>query len=139
MQKTRKVLLAVLWCSCALAGFLIIIFETGIWMPGALSGNAKTEFALTVSMELLTLLVIPLSLWLFKWRRVDESLRKNKEKALLRWGLLRLLMLCLPFMACVLLYYLFVSANFGFLAIVYFLCLFFVYPSMRRCMTEIGE
>ena len=139
MQKTRIILLAVWWGTCILAGAVVLAFETGLVVPGAWIGNARMEFMMSVAMELLTLVAIPLALWLFKWRRVNAALKKGKDRALCSWGLVRLLLLCLPLLANVFIYYLLMRPSFLYLAIIFFLCLFFVYPSMGRCIRETGD
>ena len=137
MQKTRKVLLGVLWGALIIALVTIVLFECDVIVQGRLAGHVKSEYLSAVVMELLTLVCIPLALWLFRWGVVKRSLREHKEKGLLRWGLLRLLILCGPMLVCVLLYYLYASVSFGYLGIILALCLFFVYPSLGRCMAEI--
>ena len=131
--------MALWWGTCLVAGAVILAFETGLLTPGAWFGNAGAEFFLSVTMELLALVAIPVALRLFKWQRIDAALKKGKDKALLRWGVLRLLMLSLPLLANVLFYYLLMRPSFLYLAIIFFLCLFFVYPYMGRCMREVGE
>ena len=62
-----------------------------------------------------------------------------REKALLRWGSLRMLMLCVPMVINTLCYYLFMNVAFAYMAIILFICLFLVYPSLDRCYSEIPE
>ena len=48
------------------------------------------------------------------------------------------MMLCLPMLLNTLFYYMFgFSVAFGYMAIVLFLCLFMIYPSMKRCEYEV--
>ena len=53
-----------------------------------------------------------------------------------RWGIVRLCLLNVPMVINLVCYYLFVGAGFGYLAIILFLSLFFVYPSLSRCYNE---
>ena len=137
METTRRVLLSVLWGSVLIALILILLYENDILSQGKLVGNVKAEYFTSVFMDLLACLFIPLCLWLFRWSVVKRSLQAHKEKALLRWGLFRLLMLCVPMLVCLLLYYFYQNVAFGYLAIIFAICLFFVYPSMSRCLSEI--
>ena len=136
MKKTRKILLTTLWGALLVALLVILVYETSIIDQGALAGNAKAEFVTAVILELSALMLIPLVFWLFKWKKVREDMERRKEGALLTWGLLRLLMLCIPMMAIILAYYLFVNPTFYYLALILAICLFFVYPSADRCARE---
>ena len=51
----------------------------------------------------------------------------------------RLLMLCVPMIVNTVLYYVFMNVAFGYMGIILFLCLFFVMPTMDRCLSEIKE
>ena len=44
--------------------------------------------------------------------------------------------LCIPMVASILAYYLFVNPTFYYLALILAICLFFVYPSADRCARE---
>ena len=136
MKKTRKILLTTLWGALLVALLVILVYETSIIDQGALAGNAKAEFVTAVILELSALMLIPLVFWLFKWKKVREDMERRKEGALLTWGLLRLLMLCIPMMASILAYYLFVNPTFYYLALILAICLFFVYPSADRCARD---
>ena len=58
---------------------------------------------------------------------------------LLHWGVLRMAMLCLPMMADMTFYYIFgADVRFFYLSVITFLCLFFIYPSLERCLQECG-
>ncbi len=109
-------------------------------MPsGLLAGNDIFEYFLSVGLELTTLIIIPLALWLFKWKHVANDIEKRKEKALLSWGSIRFVMLAVPMLACLIFYYLFMSPAFCYLAIVLGLCLFMVYPSSYQCAKDVSS
>ena len=129
-------MLTTLWGALLVALLVILVYETSIIDQGALAGNAKAEFVTAVILELSALMLIPLVFWLFKWKKVREDMERRKEGALLTWGLLRLLMLCIPMMASILAYYLFVNPTFYYLALILAICLFFVYPSADRCARD---
>ena len=60
----------------------------------------------------------------------------RKEHALLVWGMLRMLMLCVPVISNLTLYYLFLNPTFAYLALIHVISLMFVYPTMDRCVAE---
>ena len=55
---------------------------------------------------------------------------------MLRWGTLRLAMLCVPMMLNTWLYYQFVNVAFGYMGIIGLLSLAFVYPTRTRYIQE---
>ena len=59
--------------------------------------------------------------------------------AVLRFGILRLSLLVVPMVANTLLYYMFMLPSFGYMAIILFLSIFFVFPSMERCVGDVAE
>lgn len=136
MKKTRTILLTTLWGALGLALLIIVVYETSIVEQGALTGNVMAEYGTAVILELLALVLIPLSFWLFKWKKVKDDMTRRKEGALLTWGMVRLMMLCIPMVVSILAYYLFVNPTFYYLALILAICLFFVYPSADRCARE---
>lgn len=120
-----------------LALLIILVFETGLLDSGTLAGNKVTEYGTAVILELMALVLIPLSFWLFKWKKVKADMGRMKESALLLWGMVRLLMLCIPMIACILAYYIFLTPTFYYLALILAICLFFFYPSADRCAREL--
>lgn len=117
---------------------LTVLFETDIMPCGILKGrDGSGEFVAAMIMELFTICVIPVALRLFRFSRVARSL--ISAEALLRWGLLRLVMLCVPLVANTLLYYLYMNVAFGYMGIILFLCLAFVLPTKARCESELGN
>ena len=136
MKTTRTVLLAFLWGTLTVAVIIVALFELGILEVGAGHDNPGGEYAASVVAELLALCLIPLALWLFKAKKVNSDLKNNKAKALKKWGLLRMGMLCVPLIADIVLYYLFVSPTFAYLAIIHAICLLFIYPTAQRCAAE---
>ena len=69
MKKTKNILKATLWGALLLAVLIVLVYETGLLDSGVLSGKVVVEYATAVTLELLALVVIPFSLWLFKWKR----------------------------------------------------------------------
>ena len=139
MKQTQRLLMILFITSIVLPLAMVVLFETGIIATGIMAGDTQSEFLLTSTMELVTLAFAFLSLRLFKFGRIHADLVNRQEKALLKWGYLRLLLIQAPLVINTLLYYLYMNPSFGYLAIILALCLPFVYPSMDRCMAEVSE
>lgn len=116
---------------------IVALFETETLPTGGLSADKASEFVVLTVAELCAVALIPLALKLFKLKRVERQL--TSPEALAKWGTVRLLMLCVPMLACCLLYYMYMNVAFGYLSIILFLCLFFVVPTMDRCRQEIEK
>ena len=99
--------------------------------------SVKTEFYVNIVLELLTLCNIPLALRLFKWSAISTQLYEKKEKALLKWGTIRMALLCVPMVANTVFYTFTGKAAYFYMAVILFICLAFVYPSMARCVAEV--
>ena len=137
MKKIQTVLLWELWISVALSLVLVVLFENSILYSGLLATEKSAEFITLSVLEIVTISFIPLALRLFKIKIVRRQLVSEiKEHRLLQWGSIRLSMICIPMFINTLLYYLYMNVAFGYMAIILFLCLFFVYPSMQRCLSE---
>lgn len=115
---------------------VVLLYETDALVAGALPVGGNMEFVIVSLMELLTICLIPLALRLFKFKRISQALSAEKEKALLRFGTARMMMVCLPMVANTLLYYQFMNVAFGYMGIIGLICLVFINPSMDRCKTE---
>lgn len=115
---------------------LVALYETEILVPTDKAVDATMEFGILTMMELITILVIPMALKLFSLKAVRRKLVARKGDALLPWGTARINMLCLPMLVNTFMYYQTMSAAFGYMAIILFLCLFFIYPSIGRCEDE---
>ena len=107
-------------------------------LPGVSQGICKTLGRLfPLNGLLICHLLIPLRL--FKFGKVKNDLVSRKALALKKWGIIRLFLLGAPLLLDTLLYYTYMKATFGYLALILVLCLPFVYPSMDRCLTETEE
>ena len=95
------------------------------------------EFVFLTVMELAVVCLIPLALRLFKFKKIKQQIVEHGDEAHIKWGTIRLDMLLIPMMLNTLFYYLFADNSFGIMAVILFLCLFFVYPSKKRCETEV--
>lgn len=122
----------------AVAALVVVAFEAELLPSGILAGrDGSDEFVVLSVMELVTICQIPVALRLFKFRTV--AARLVSAGGLLRYGTLRLLMLCVPMLANALLYYLYMNVAFGYMGIILFLCMAFVLPTKGRCEAEVRK
>lgn len=136
LKQVQRMLVTNFWLMVAIVTLMVVLYETDLIGPTSLGDDAPLVFVLQVTMELVTIVIIPLALKLFALKSVRRKLAEGKGDALMRWGTARLNMLCLPMLVNTFLYYQTMSPTFGYMAIIIFLCLFFVYPSMGRCVDE---
>ncbi len=136
MNNSRKLLLVEFWMPLFICLCIIILFENDILLSGGWTENKVQEYYVAIAMELLTIILIPLSLRLFKFGFVKRQLSSSPIHALGVWGSLRLSMLVVPMMVNCWLYYMFMNVAFGYMGIIGVLCLCFVYPSKDRCQME---
>ena len=138
MEKTVRQLRTLFFCSIAVALIIVILFETELILPGSLALNTRQCFVVATIMELLTIVIIPFALRLFKFKKINSLLTDEDQRweNLLSYGSMRILMLSVPMIVNTLCYYLFMSTAFAYLAIILFLCMFFVYPSVDKCVAE---
>ena len=126
-------------CSIAVALIIVLLYETEILLPGALALNNRLCFVVATIMELLTIAIIPFALRLFKFRKVNGKLTESENTRwdnLLKYGSVRILLLAIPMIINVVCYYLFTLTAFAYMAIILFLCMFFVYPTVDKCIAE---
>lgn len=136
MNNSRKLLLVEFWIPIFICSCIIILFENDLLPSGGWLENKVQEYYVAMAMELITIILIPLSLRLFKFRFVKRQLLSIPTQALGTWGTVRLCMLTLPMMVNCWLYYMFMNVAFGYMGIIGILCLCFVYPSKDRCQLE---
>ena len=123
---------SVLGCLC-----MVVVFENLSEIQGLLSDENTALFVFTFIMELITICIIPLSLRLFRFRKIADDLKQRGVAALNCWGKLRMCLLVAPMWMNVVFYYMFMNTTFGYMAIILLLCMAFVYPSLSRCQSEI--
>ena len=128
--------MGLLIASVAISCILFILAEFG-GTSFRWNVSAVTDLYVTASMELLTLCVIPIALRMFKLSKIKKRLYEGKEKELRLWGSLRMMMLCIPMIFNSFFYLVLYKASFAYLAIILFICLFFIYPSLARCQAEV--
>lgn len=108
------------------------LYELDILPSGMLAGRPQDEFLSTISMELITIVFIPVALRLFKTKDVEKRLEEGNIKAFRKWGLVRILMITVPLVLNTLLYYSFMNTTFGYMALILLICLPFIYPAVRK-------
>lgn len=136
METIRKKLQLIFWIPIALSAIIIVSGELDIIPNGILANDKQVEFVIMSMMEILTIIAIPVALKLFKFKAIANKLASDTLLHFERWGIVRLCLLNVPMVINLVCYYLFVGAGFGYLAIILFLSLFFVYPSLSRCYNE---
>ena len=132
MNKTINLLRTVLIANVGVAVVIAALYELDILPSGILAGRPQDEFLSTISMELITIVFIPVALRLFKTKDVEKRLEEGNIKAFRKWGLLRILMITVPLVLNTLLYYSFMNTTFGYMALILLICLPFIYPASRK-------
>ena len=132
MNKTISLLRSVLIANVGVAVVIAALYELDILPSGILAGRPQDEFLSTISMELITIVFIPVALRLFKTKDVEKRLEEGNIKAFRKWGLLRILMITVPLVLNTLLYYSFMNTTFGYMALILLICLPFIYPASRK-------
>ena len=139
MKKISKQLTFVYVLLVAIALVIVVLYELDVLESGALADSKQTEFVALTVMELTSLAAAFIGLRLFKFHKIHDELVCLKEPAMLKWGLLRLLILEVPLVINTYLYYMYMNPTFGYLAIILLLCLPFVMPTESRCLSETSE
>ena len=139
IKQVQRILLTNFFFMVVVTLLLVGLYETEILTPTDMASDATLMFVILTMMELVTIVAIPVALKMFSLKAVRRQLVARKGDALLPWGPARLNMLCLPLLINTFMYYQTMSPAFGYMAIILFLCLFFVYPSIGRCEAEVSE
>ena len=132
MNKTISLLRTVLIANVGVAVVIAALYELDILPSGMMTGRPQDEFLSTISMELITIVFIPVALRLFKTKDVEKRLEEGNIKAFRKWGLVRILMITVPLVLNTLLYYNFMNTTFGYMALIQLICLPFIYPAARK-------
>lgn len=137
IEKITKELQTLFWSVLVCSAVMAVIFELNIVESGILAGDKNVEFMALTILELITIVLIPCALRLFKFGKVRDALKEEHETALRRFSILRIALLEMPLLLNVFLYYMFMQPSFGYMAIIVLFCLAFVYPSKDRCNREL--
>lgn len=136
MKETSRKLMIPYIGSIVLAAVMVVLYETQTILEGALAGDVQGEFLAVTVMELLTICSIPVALRLFKFRKVREIIERKKAEGLYLMALVRMALICLPMLVNTLLYYLYMAPAFGYMAIIGFISMAFITPTVTRCESE---
>ena len=137
IEKTATALKSLFCVAIAAGAAMVVVFESNLVLPGGMAGDSLMEYCFTVGLELLPIASLPLALRLFKFAGVKARLAGKGAGALLPLAVVRMMLIAVPMLANALLYYLFMSTTFGYMAIICLLCMTFIYPSAGRCQSEI--
>lgn len=139
MKKTRNLLMTIFSGALLLATLLYILGEfLNVDMGIFAETTREQRFICSTVMILLTIALLPLSLRLFKFKRISNDLQQRKAPALAKWGTLRLCVMGALLVVNTFLYYAFeMEPSYGYLAVVTLLCMPFVIPTMSRCEEEV--
>ena len=99
--------------------------------------DPQLDFIFLTAMELITLCVIPFALRLFKFKWVKKLIKKQGTKGLLDLKASQILMLSSPMILNAIMYFLTRQVAHFYLAVILFLCMFFIYPSQERLNNEL--
>lgn len=138
MKRTKNILMTLFWSLLFVAGIIYLIADV-LDVDIAFLSNVSQQgrFVVSTTMILLTLALVPTSLRLFRFKRVSADLLSRKEKALCKWGTIRMTTLGMLLIVNTVLYYAFgFEPSFGYLAVVVLLTMPFVFPTMSRCVAE---
>lgn len=130
-----------LFCCILLVAAAIYVCGDFVHVDMAVMAEATKgeRFVASTVMILLTMALLPLSLRLFRFKRVTADLKEHGAVALKKWGVIRLACLGLLLVANTFLYYAFAfESAYGYLAVVTLLCMPFVVPTMNRCKEEVS-
>lgn len=131
-MNTEKKLRNLLIVTVAVPLLAAIVYECDVLPTGVFAGNAQEEFLTVTFMELLTIVMIPLALRLFKAKDVERKVEEGDTSALRKWGALRILMITVPLLLNTMGYYLYMNTTFGYMALILLICLPFVYISPKK-------
>ena len=132
VMNTEKKLRNLLIVTVAVPLLAAIVYECDVLPTGVFAGNAQEEVLAVIFMELLTIVMIPLALRLFKAKDVERKVEEGDTSALRKWGALRILMITVPLLLNTMGYYLYMNTTFGYMALILLICLPFVYISPKK-------
>lgn len=137
MKKISKRLMMLFAASLVLEVIIVLLYESQIILEGGYAGNNTAEFIVATVMELLTIIVVPVSLKMIKYGTVQSIIRQQREKGLYKVARFRMFLIILPMLVNTLCYYLFMNVAFLYLAIVLVITLVFIVPTEKRCEDEL--
>ena len=130
MKKKNFYLTILFYSNILIALVLFILFESNVLLEGDWTEQPMTEFVVTYTMELLSIVFVWLSLRLLKFNQIQKWL------FYFLLALSRILAIGLPLILNVLFYYLFINTTFAGLSAIHLLVLMFVFPSKDRFQND---
>lgn len=138
LNKVVRVLRVFFWAPIAISVMFVVLYESNILLPGGLDMADQGQYIMLAIVELITLAVIPLCLYLFRSKGIRRQLSQRPTLSLMRFGILRLIILGAGLVFNTLLYYMSMTPSYGYLAIIIAIAMTFIYPSKKRCEKEIS-
>ncbi|MBO5539098.1 MAG: hypothetical protein J5971_08680 [Prevotella sp.] len=136
IQKVYKTTLFVWWYTAILA-IGIFVLVSFLFNDTIFTEDPQLNFIFLTAMELITLCVIPFALRLFKFKWVKKLIKKQGTKGLLDLKASQILMLSGPMILNAMMYFLTRQVAHFYLAVILFLCMFFIYPSQEQLTNEL--
>ena len=120
---------------------VIIVFGENDWLNnvGIMHDDKSSDFIMTSIMEIITICLIPVSLRLFKFKKIRNGILSDtteNHSSFISCAIVRLGMLQLPMIVNAILYYMYMNVAFGYMGIILFLVSFFIFPTVERCNFE---
>ena len=140
MKQAVKILTINYFIVLAFALAIIVCGEND-WFNnvGIMHDNKNSDFIMTSLMEIISICLIPVSLRLFKFKKVRNAIQSDNTEnhsSFIAWALIRLDMVQIPMIVNVILYYMYMNVAFGYMGIILFLASFFIFPTLERCNFE---
>ena len=136
LQKVYKTTLFVWWYTAILA-IGIFVLVSFLFNDMIFTEDPQLNFIFLTAMELITLCVIPFALRLFKFKWVKKLIKKQGTKGLADLKASQILMLSGPMILNAIMYFLTRQVAHFYLAVILFLCMFFIYPSQEQLTNEL--
>lgn len=137
LKTVRNTLLTEMIVSLCAVALIVVLYESSLLMPGYIEDGSLVEFIMLTWMELITVCTVPLALRLFKFDTVIDATLLEQERGLLRWGTVRMLLICIPMVVNMLFYYITtLKVAFFYMSVIGMISLIFICPTMRRCKAE---
>lgn len=141
LESAHKTLMILTISDLLMVVLFVLVCETGLvdLTVADPSENATTLFLTECIDQIVSIALIPLALYLFKFKKVHAELMAKKAEALQRWGIIRLQLLLLPLYVNIIVYYITMVPGYAYMAVILLIALVFVFPSKGRCEREISE
>lgn len=140
MKRIQKILQINYFLNLIIVLLWIVLNENDVFnIVGSAHESTNSDFLSASIMEVITICFIPVSLRLFKFGAIRQTIKDDKTPLLntfFAYSLVRLEMLLMPMLVNAVLYYVFMNVAFGYMAIILFLSTLFIFPTQERCEQE---